>query len=115
VRFQHVLGLGGKSHDHLESLPPRHFRQNIRGRFQFQRHRAVALDLLFAAAFGRKSATAAVLMITVLWGKNFKTAASISSAVSTRVVSAASGAAIAVGPLTSSTRAPRRSAASAIA
>ena len=49
----------------------------------------------------------------VACGSSFNTAWRISSADSTRVTSAAPGGVSAVGPLTSSTRAPRRNAASA--
>ena len=89
--------------------------ENVRRRLEFQHHRPLALDFLHGCRLGRKSATAAVMTTTVLAGRSLKTAARISSAVSTGVSSAAPGGVIEVEPLTSSTPAPRRSAASASA
>ena len=63
----------------------------------------------------RKSATAAALMIMVASADRASTARRISSALSTRAISAPVGASSATGPLTKITRAPRRSAASASA
>jgi hypothetical protein len=92
--LQGVLSFGGKANDQLRLLVTRDLAKDIGSRLKFQ-------------------CPAAVLMTMVACGNSFKTACRISSADSTRVKSAASGGVNAVGPLTSNTRAPRRSAASA--
>ena len=73
------------------------------------------LILCFSVRAGRKSATAAALITTVVCGNAARTAWRISSVVRTRSTRTPLGTGMAVGPLTKITSAPRRRAASATA
>ena len=114
--FQYVLGFRGETDDDLRALAARQLGKNVGGRLQFQRHRALALDLLLRRALGTIVGHGSGLDHDGRFGQQLQDRlAHLLGGFDTARLRRRPGGVRAVGPLTSSTRAPRRNAASASA